>query len=258
MSDPGRLIGPAYTEVAGEPATRNQHERLEGRYRWAAQQVAGKTVVDVACGTGQGLGLLQASARFVVGADYSPENLAGAKATYAGRIPLLRLDAHRLPLKRASADVVLMMETLYFLPRPHEFVAEAARVLRPGGRLLVSVINKDSPDFQHNPLYPVVFGVPELAALLSAGGLEVECFGAFPLGAPSARQRIIRSLKTVATRYHLMPGSMQAKVWLKRLVFGELKPLPRQVEPGAFAAPVRLPADRRDEAHQVLLAAAAR
>src|SRR5438034_8183023 len=85
--------GPAITDVAGELASRIQLARLTSRYGWAREYCHGKTVLEVACGTGQGLGLLSSVGQRVVGGDYSAENLAVARATYGSRAPLVRFDA---------------------------------------------------------------------------------------------------------------------------------------------------------------------
>lgn len=254
---PGRLIGPEFTEVAGEPGTRPQFERLCSRYVWVSGYTDGRDVLEVACGSGQGLGLLARRARRVMGGDYSPENLAIARRTYQGRIPLLRLDAHRLPISTAGLDVVLLLETLYFLPDPDAFVAEVARVLRPGGHLLISVINKDCWDFNPSPLYPNFFGVQDLAALLERHRFEVECFGAFPLDRPTFRQKLFHPLKQVAIKLNLIPTSVQARLWLKRIAIGKLLPLPFEIQPDSapYVAPVPVASDRPDPVHQVTLAA---
>jgi SAM-dependent methyltransferase len=254
---PGRLIGPAFTDVAGEPGTVPQLERLCARYMWVSRYCDGCDVVEVACGSGQGLGLLRRHARRVIGADYSLENLALARRTYQGRIPLLRLDAHRLPLKCASVDVILLLETLYFLPSPEAFVAEAARVLRPGGHLLISVINKDCWDFNPSPLYPAFFGAAELGSLLGRHQFAVECFGAFPFDQPSLRQRLFHPLKKVAIALNLIPTTVQARRWLKRIAIGKLVPLPYEILPDSapYRDPVPVAADRPDPLHQVVLAA---
>src|SRR5688500_1556016 len=77
----GHLIGPAITDVAGEAAGRIQIERLVQRYHWAASYCAGRRVLEVACGTGQGLGLLGTVASQVCGCDLSMENLAMCRST---------------------------------------------------------------------------------------------------------------------------------------------------------------------------------
>ena len=52
--------------------------------------------------------------------------------------PLVAADAQSLPLTDASLDVVMMMHMLYHVPDPVTAVAEAARALRPEGKLLVA------------------------------------------------------------------------------------------------------------------------
>jgi SAM-dependent methyltransferase len=104
-----------------------------GRYRFARERVRGR-VLDVACGTGYGTAMLGA-----VGVDLSLEALR-----YARRHPALYLaaDAARLPF-RSSFDSVVSFETIEHVAEPDRFVAECARVLRPGGLLIVSTPNRE-------------------------------------------------------------------------------------------------------------------
>jgi ArsR family transcriptional regulator len=79
-------------------------------------------------------------ARRVVGIDRSPDVLKRAKAL-AGRrglknITWKRGDMEHLPLKNASVDIALLSQALHHAVSPARAVAEAARVLRPGGRVL--------------------------------------------------------------------------------------------------------------------------
>jgi SAM-dependent methyltransferase len=254
-SNPGELIGPAFTDLAGDPASPAQLHRLYSRYHWVRSYCQGARVVEVACGSGQGLAMLAEVARATIGADYSAENLAVVRRSYGAHLPLIRLDAHVLPLADASVDVILLLETLYFLPDPGAFVREAVRVLRPGGRLLISVINKDCWDFNPSPLYPHFFGAPELTALLSRAGLVTRCFGGFPLNRPSLRQRLFHPLKRIAIALHLIPRTVQARIWLKRIVFGRLQAIPSRLHstdmPGEI--PVPITGTVPDPVHQVLM-----
>ena len=256
-----RLIGPAITDVAGEPAGSTQVERLIARYHWTASYCDGRVVLEVACGTGQGLGLLASRARTVYGCDISSENLSTARQTYKSTIDFVQANAQQLPFADESVDVIALLETIYFLPSANDFLLEARRVLRPGGWLLVSSINKDCPDFNPNhPLYFAHYGVVDLAAAFDRHGFEPECFGIIPMDRPSLRSRAFQPLKRMAVGLNLIPESMQARRFLKRIVFGRLQPMPRDIAalPAPAAAPIRLSADRRDAIHQVVLCAGTR
>src|SRR5688572_26793718 len=99
------LTGPAITDVAGEQAGRVQIERLVERYHWAASYCEGRTVLEVACGTGQGLGLIRSRASRIHACDLNEENLQRARMTYGHDVALAQADAHSLPFATQSIDV---------------------------------------------------------------------------------------------------------------------------------------------------------
>jgi SAM-dependent methyltransferase len=92
----------------------------------ASQDVAGATVLDVGCGDRPYETLLRGAAR-VVGFDV-PGN---PHADLHGSI-------HAIPVDAASFDVVLCLQVLEHVPDPAAAVRELRRVVRPGGRVLVS------------------------------------------------------------------------------------------------------------------------
>jgi ArsR family transcriptional regulator len=97
-------------------------------------------VADIACGEGY-LSVESAHwARRVVGVDRSPEVLKRARALADRRgvknISWKRGDMEKLPLGDATVDVALLSQALHHAANPGRAVAEAARVLRPGGRVL--------------------------------------------------------------------------------------------------------------------------
>jgi SAM-dependent methyltransferase len=112
------------------------------RYLFSLPYVKDQRVLDVACGTGYGLPLLQQQARFVVGADI---DLAAAKCARAelrgddGHVVVA--DARQLPFADHSFDVVTSFETLEHIHDRDKFLAELARVLTPAGRCIVSTPN---------------------------------------------------------------------------------------------------------------------
>lgn len=104
-------------------------------------EVAGLDVLDAACGTGRySLLLAQAGAR-VSGLDSSEEMLAHARRKASERGLTLNLrdgDLHALPFGDESFDLVLSALVLCHVPDLRPVMAEFARVLRPGGRLIIS------------------------------------------------------------------------------------------------------------------------
>ena len=62
----------------------------------------------------------------------------------ATRGPVARADAHQLPLANASVDATVTVATLEFTTDPGQVLAEMARVVRPGGRLVAAVLNPAS------------------------------------------------------------------------------------------------------------------
>ncbi|HEY0115451.1 MAG TPA: metalloregulator ArsR/SmtB family transcription factor [Allosphingosinicella sp.] len=98
-------------------------------------------LVDVGTGTGRMLELFGTDAAHALGIDRSPEmlRLARVKLAEAGLSAELRQgDMYALPLAAGSADTVILHQVLHYAQNPAAAVAEAARLLAPGGRLLIA------------------------------------------------------------------------------------------------------------------------
>src|SRR6266478_574902 len=119
------------------------------RYRFATQFVAGRTVLDIACGEGYGAAALsEAGATKVVGVDISPETCLHATQKYGIET---RIGAgEKIPLDSSSIDVVVSFETIEHVRNPKVFLDECHRVLRPNGSLVISTPNHDSARFYHS------------------------------------------------------------------------------------------------------------
>jgi SAM-dependent methyltransferase len=114
------------------------------RYCVAFSAVAGKRVLDAACGEGYGSWLLAGAAAEVVGMDIDDAAIAHAAGRYAGR-PNLRFVAgscDALPLDDASVDRVISFETIEHLSSQTAMLAEFRGVLAPDGALILSSPNK--------------------------------------------------------------------------------------------------------------------
>lgn len=98
-------------------------------------------LVDIGTGTGRMLALFGGDARSALGVDRSPEmlRLARVKLAEAGvdKAELRQADMYALPLSAAAADTVIIHQVLHYAQQPGAAVAEAARLLAPGGRVLI-------------------------------------------------------------------------------------------------------------------------
>lgn len=147
-----------------DPAILREQEYIDGRHldvrrrthelytvdpvdfgRWTLERLAWRgdeRVLDMGCGPGE---LLAAMARehrtwsALVGFDFSPGMVAQARVR-GGDVPvhLFVADAQAVPLPDAWFDVVMARHMLYHVPDIDRAIAEAARLLRPGGRILVT------------------------------------------------------------------------------------------------------------------------
>ncbi len=126
------------------------------RYRFATRYAPGRAVLDVACGEGYGsAALLKAGARSLVGVDADAVTCDYAHRKYG--IDARQGDAAALPFPADSFDLIVSFETIEHVPEPTKFLDECARVLRPGGRLVISTPNvtvyNPGNDPSHNPFH---------------------------------------------------------------------------------------------------------
>jgi SAM-dependent methyltransferase len=100
--------------------------------------VAGLDVVELGCGTAYLSGQLARQGARPVGVDLTPAQLATAarcQERFGIAFPLVEADAEQVPLPDATADLVVSEYGASVWCDPERWVAEAARLLRPGGRL---------------------------------------------------------------------------------------------------------------------------
>jgi GT2 family glycosyltransferase/SAM-dependent methyltransferase len=117
------------------------------------QAAVSRCIVQINCGQGLFASLLAERSLPVVGTDRQPAHIALAQAasaqrTYPGPQPQFRLqdDRRRLPLEDRSAQMVLLINVLEKHANPVGLLAEAARVLEPGGLALITVARRRTAD----------------------------------------------------------------------------------------------------------------
>jgi 2-polyprenyl-3-methyl-5-hydroxy-6-metoxy-1,4-benzoquinol methylase len=140
----------------------------EERYAFAGQYVAGKDVLDLACGTGVGTDLLRrGGATRCYGVDIDPKAIEYAKASYETCI-FLRGNATDLDLPDQSVDVVVCFETIEHVRNQQKLLLESKRVLRPNGRIICSTPNRIIYRWQgKNPFHVRELTPDEFAKLMA-------------------------------------------------------------------------------------------
>jgi SAM-dependent methyltransferase len=140
------LVGFKAFEAEGWSRKAPSYDRLTGRLTArlveplldAAGVGRGTRVLDVACGLGRCAAAAAARGGVPLGLDAAAGMVAVARERYPA-IAFQQGDAERLPFADATFDAVLAGFVINHLPRPETALAEFARVLRPGGRVAVTV-----------------------------------------------------------------------------------------------------------------------
>jgi ubiquinone/menaquinone biosynthesis C-methylase UbiE len=145
------------------------------------------TVVDVGCGTGRAVAELGERSGHAIGVDLDPAMLAAARRRFP-HIDVREADATSLPLDDGQARGYRADKLYHVLPNPYAALAEARRVLAPGGRIVLvgqdwdaTVIDSDHPDLTRRIVHARADTVPHPRIarayrnlLLDAGFHEVE------------------------------------------------------------------------------------
>lgn len=112
-------------------------EQLAERVHAFVLPAGDERAIDVGCGAGALALALAARVREVVGVDRVPELLEQARARAVANTRFVEADALALPFDDGEFDLGGTLRTLHHVPRPERLLAELARVVRPGGRVVV-------------------------------------------------------------------------------------------------------------------------
>jgi SAM-dependent methyltransferase len=155
--------------LPGIPVENYWFRRHEAAYLALRDRVRGAVVLEAGAGEGYGADLLAVPAARVIALDYDRDAVAHVAAAYP-RVAAVRGNLARLPLADASVDAVVNLQVIEHLWDQPGFVAECARVLRPGGTLVMTTPNRltFSPGgVTLNPFHTRELDAGELAGLLS-------------------------------------------------------------------------------------------
>lgn len=136
-----------YNQIAGQYDKKQRYlDSFEkGRLLPLLGEVADKQILDAGAGTGRLAVQLAKAGAIVTALDVSALMLAKLEPKAPGRIKLVVGDAEDLELADNSFDIIVAAFLLVHLKDPRLFLAQAYRVLKDGGRLLLTNINQKRP-----------------------------------------------------------------------------------------------------------------
>jgi len=214
------------------------------RYKAVLELCRGKSVADIASGTGYGSKMIAQVASSVIGIDYSKEATEYAIENYSAKnLKYRALDATATDIKKSSIDVVISFETIEHLSDPKGFIKEVKRILTEDGVFIVSTPN-DKEFMEGNNFHTHEFDFKELDSLISsnfrkkefyfqgtwfatgiyrrsdfvrAGNSEVISYKTFEQDANSAIYFIVLASNSSKNLVKLQPNNVIADVWSTKL-----------------------------------------
>lgn len=159
--------------MANDSASQRVVEINLRHYELAARQVAGRRVLDIACGCGYGSKILkQAGAKSVVGVDLDSDTILYAQQRYLDQdIEFICSDAESFEWSE-QFDVIISFETIEHLVNPHKFLRRLNSLLVPNGDFYLSVPLGETRHF--DPYHLHAFTKTEIFSLLENAGFIVE------------------------------------------------------------------------------------
>ena len=212
---------------------KNEHQTLYeehiARYEYALQFIKFEDrVLDMACGTGYGSALIVGRKEKVEvwGGDISQAAIESARQNYSAesRLHFQVIDAQQiLPFEDNWFDVVISFETIEHLKNYRQFVQEIKRVLKPGGKFILSTPNKRATKQLaiKNPFHIKEFDLGELKQLLAGFG-KVKFYGQRPLTKMSFGQKVLQQL-------YIFYRSCKCLHWLDKIISQDIKQKTSQV-----------------------------
>ena len=151
-------------------------------YDWIAERVAGKKVVDMACGEGYGSDVLARAASEVVGVDANPEAHEHARLRYVR--PNLRFARDLVETFSEPCDAVVFLQTIEHVQNPDEVLEHFKSLTGGDGLVFVTTPNvltlaPEGAEKSENPRHIKEYRPEEFRALCEAHFSKVELLGLF-------------------------------------------------------------------------------
>lgn len=147
FADDANSVGALHGSARGE---RNIDGRLRAMRRLSS--LSGKRLLDVGCGTGEYTSRMALNFERVDAIDIEPERLELFASNHPLNVTIASMSVNDLEFEDQTFDVVTMVEVLEHLSEPGGALVEIRRVLKVGGRLLLTTPNRAWPLEQHGVL----------------------------------------------------------------------------------------------------------
>jgi len=135
-------------------------DRVREKMCETAQVMAGKTAADLGAGTGFITQELLERNLSVIAVDQSREMLKVLESKFGlnGKLTCLQGDAYSLPLESGSVDYVMANMFLHHIENPGRAIIEMARILKPGGKLVIADLDRHEHEFLRTEQFDVWLG----------------------------------------------------------------------------------------------------
>jgi 2-polyprenyl-3-methyl-5-hydroxy-6-metoxy-1,4-benzoquinol methylase len=164
------------------PAENYWYRRHLVVYEWIAARLAGRAVIDMACGEGYGADVLASRAGSVIGVDANPEAHDHARLRY--RRENLRFERAPIETFEASCDAVVFLQTIEHVADPDAVLEHFKALVGPAGELFLSTPNlltlaPPGAAKSDNPWHLREYRPHEFAQLCAAHFAHLELYGLF-------------------------------------------------------------------------------
>ena len=158
------------------------------------------TVGDLGCGTGQLAATVAPHVHRVIAVDASADMLTAARARMSGlsNVDVRQGDLEALPIQAGELDAAVMSLVLHYSPDPGRALTDVARVLQPGGRvLIVDMLPHEHEEYQqHMGHVWLGFSDKQIGRFLMAGGFGNVVIRPLPAGAEAKGPALFAAVAT--------------------------------------------------------------
>ena len=219
-----------FTEVTGSYISKDQLYRMKQRYTWAASLIdSTDKCLELCCGSGQGINLLQAKAASLTAVDITESLTSQAQLVASPQTVIITSEAISFleNCKNSSFNKIVLFEAIYYIEDLSKLLNLIYDKLSEGGSLLLSSPNPLLSTFNrshHSFFYPS--SRESFGSLQCKFDSEKIIIYGVSFSSSSITAKVLRGIKRFAVRFNLIPRTMTAKRILKRIFTGKLVEMP--------------------------------